>query len=247
MPLFPDPRRPVRRHLIFKRTIADRDGQIASLTQAVAERDGRIASLNQAVAERDGRIASLNEAVVERDRQMDSRNQTVAERDGRIASLNQAVAERNTQIAKLRHEIASLSQAVAKRDAQMVTLNQAMAKRDRQLGTLNKAVTERDRLRRKLQALRISTSWRLTAPLRLIKRSSLHARRRLRKAAAIIARSLYRLLPLSARQKVLLKGWFFSSSPSRALAVGANASVKQFSVGDEAVPSGVTRPFSRAL
>ena len=47
--------------------LAERDGQIASLSQAVTERDGQIASLSQAVTERDGQIASLSQAVTERE------------------------------------------------------------------------------------------------------------------------------------------------------------------------------------
>lgn len=228
--------------------VTERDGQIASLQQAVAERDQHVEGLNHELAGRDGQIATLNQALAGRDGQLARLNQALAERDGQIASLNQVVAERDGHVASLR-------QAVAERDMGMATLNEGVAKRDRLIARLNKAVAERDRLHRKLQAIRISTSWRLTAPLRLIKRSSLHARRRLRKAAAIIARSLYRLLPLSARQKVLLKSWVFSSYPSffrhtaayRALAVGANTSVKQSSVGEEAGPSGMTQPVSQAF
>ena len=50
--------------------VSERDGQIASLSQAVTERDGQIASLSQAVTERDGQIASLSQAVTERDGQI---------------------------------------------------------------------------------------------------------------------------------------------------------------------------------
>jgi lipopolysaccharide biosynthesis protein len=39
--------------------VTERDGQIASLSQAVTERDGQIASLSQAVTERDGQIAKI--------------------------------------------------------------------------------------------------------------------------------------------------------------------------------------------
>ncbi len=45
--------------------VFERDGQIASLSQAVTERDGQIASLSQAVTERDGQIASLSQAVTD--------------------------------------------------------------------------------------------------------------------------------------------------------------------------------------
>jgi len=199
--------------------VAVRDGRIASLNEAVAVRDGRIASLNEAVAERDGRIASLNEAVAERDRQIDRRNQAVAVRDGRIASLNNVVAERDRKIDRLNQavaerdgSIASLNRSVTKRDGQIGRLSQTVAGRDQRIANLNQALAKRDVM---LHAMRSSTSWRVTAPLRFVKSaaSSLHFRRRLRKAISMTATSLYRALPLSVGRKVKLKGWLFSAFP----------------------------------
>ena len=185
--------------------LAGRDGQIASLTQAVAERDGRIASLNAAVVERDGRIDRLNQGVAQRDWRAASLNNVVAERDRTIDRLNQAVAERDGSIA-------SLNNSVAERDGQLDRLSQMVAGRDRRIANLNQAVAKRDVM---LHAMRSSTSWRLTAPLRFVKSaaSSLHPLRRLRRAVSIAATSLYRALPLSAGRKVKLKGWLFSALP----------------------------------
>ena len=42
--------------------LAERDGQLARLTQAVAERDGQIANLNQAVAERDAAVQAIKQS-----------------------------------------------------------------------------------------------------------------------------------------------------------------------------------------
>ncbi len=124
----------------------------ASLNQAVTERDGQIASLSQAVTERDGQIASLNQVVSERDTQIVSLSQAVTERDGQIASLSQVVDERDGQIA-------SLSQAVTERDGQIASLSQVVDERDGQIAGLVQEIA----------ALRNSTSWRLTRPLRLIR------------------------------------------------------------------------------
>ena len=168
------------------------ESHVQALTAELAERDKHVATLQQAVGEHDKHVAMLQQAVAERDKHVATLKQAVAERDKHVATLKQAVAERDGQIAKLCH---------------------AVAEQERKIARLNKAVAERDQSRRKLQAIRRSTSWRLTAPLRFIKRSSLHVRRRLRKAAGITARSLYRVLPLSVGQKVRLKGWVFSAFP----------------------------------
>jgi O-antigen biosynthesis protein len=143
----------------LNQVIVESDGQIANLNQAVAERDGQIANLNQAAAERDGQIANLNQAVAERDGQIASLNQAVAERDGRIANLNQAAAERDGRIA-------NLNQAVAERDRQIANLNQAVAERDGQLSDRHKLAADREALRHTITELYASTSWRATRPVR---------------------------------------------------------------------------------
>jgi glycosyltransferase involved in cell wall biosynthesis len=81
--------------------MAERDGQIAGLSQAMAERDGQIAGLSQAMAERDGQIAGLSQAMAERDGQIAGLSRAMAERDGQIAGLSRAMAERDGQIAEL--------------------------------------------------------------------------------------------------------------------------------------------------
>ena len=112
-----------------------------------------IFDLSQTVTERDGQIANLSQTVTERDGQIANLSQTVTERDGQIASLNQAVTERDGQIA-------NLSQTVTERDGQIASLNQAVTERDGQIASLNGSIKE----------TLISTSWRLTRPLRWIGR-----------------------------------------------------------------------------
>ena len=72
--------------------VADREGQIESLTQVVAEREGQIASLTKAIAEREGQIAGLTKAIAEREGQIESLTQVVAEREGQIAGLEAQLA-----------------------------------------------------------------------------------------------------------------------------------------------------------
>lgn len=63
-------------------------------TQTVAEREGQIASLNRV-------IASFNQAVAERDGHIAGLNQSVADCDEKIVNLNQVLADRDRQIALL--------------------------------------------------------------------------------------------------------------------------------------------------
>lgn len=79
-----------------------------------------------------------------------------AERDGQIATLAQSVAERDQSVAERNRQIAVLTQSVAERD-------KSVAERDGRLEELGRIVAERDLL---ISAIRQSTSWMITRPLR---------------------------------------------------------------------------------
>jgi glycosyltransferase involved in cell wall biosynthesis len=134
--------------------------ELGELQKSMADRDNQITSLNQAVGERDEQMLELKQAVDERDGQISDLKQAVDERDGQISDLKQAVDERNGQISDLK-------QAVDERDGQTASLTQALDDRDRHIENLNQALTERER---HIEELLSTSSWRLTAPLRMIKK-----------------------------------------------------------------------------
>jgi GT2 family glycosyltransferase len=140
-----------------------------------------VANLNQAVAERDGQIANLNQAVAERDGQIANLNQAVAERDGQIANLNQAVAERDGQIASLTDETVRRGEWALCLDAELKEANA------------------------KLHAITQNYSWRLTLPLREIRRwvsmPKQQTNRYVRSGLRLVKKA-YQSLPLSYQTKV---------------------------------------------
>ena len=84
-------------------------------------------------------------------------NQGIAERDGQIANLNHAVAERDEQIASLNHAVAAKETHIRNLDAiHLLERNSHMASTNQVLAEINE-----------------STSWRLTAPVRLVGRQLL--------------------------------------------------------------------------
>jgi len=107
----------------------------------------------------------------------------VAERDAQIASLNQAVTERDGQID-------SLNEAVTEREVRINSLNQAVVERDGKISKLNNEVTK----------IRKSTSWRITAPVRQVKRLILASTRE--DARYALLKSIYWRLP--ERLRILL-------------------------------------------
>ena len=119
-------------------------------------------------------------------------------------------------------EIASLNQAVAERDGQIASLNQAVAERDGQIANLNQAVTERDgqvsKLNNEVTKIRQSTSWRITAPVRQVKRLILASTRE--DARYALLKSIYWRLP--ERLRILLNKPRHNFVARRLRASGAN-------------------------
>ncbi len=102
---------------------------------------------NPKVAERDNAVAERDNAVAERDNAVAERDNAVAERDNAVAERDNAVTERDNAVTERDNAVTERDNAVAERDS-------AVAERD-------SAVAERD-------GLFNSTSWRITAPIRLI-------------------------------------------------------------------------------
>jgi GT2 family glycosyltransferase len=215
---------------VVNQRVAQRDCQIANINQAVAERDAQINSLNRTAAERDAQVVILNQVMAERDWQIASLNRTAAERDAQINSLNRTAAERDAQVvilnqvmAKRDGQIASLNQAVVERDGQIFNLSQTVTEWDEKQACYQAHVVELEHavymeqrahfsvdseaasLRNQLNAIIVSRSWKLTAPLRLLFAVVYRA------PALLYSRAIavYRTLPISPVQKQKLKNSIF--------------------------------------
>jgi GT2 family glycosyltransferase/glycosyltransferase involved in cell wall biosynthesis len=147
---------------------ADRDGSVASDVRQIfsllgqnvriwedkkiiSEQERRIA---ETVAERDEKVADLGARLA-------AQQALTAARDADIARLNETVAERDEKVADLGARLAAQQALTAARDADIARLNETVAERDLRIGAIEHTVV----------ALRASTSWRLTAPLRALRRA----------------------------------------------------------------------------
>ena len=155
------------------RAVADRDGRLGSMEdaaaglerqieaarEAIADRDGRLDELGRAVADRDGRLGSMEDAAAGLERQIEAAREAIADRDGRLDELGRAVADRDGRLG-------SMEDAAAGLERQIEAAREAIADRDGRLDELGRAVADRDG---RLQAVYASTSWRITAPVRVAK------------------------------------------------------------------------------
>jgi len=150
------------------------------LAQA-AERNAQVNTLNHVLAEAE----SLRNDITERDRQIDSLRKTTAERDQQLGEyvrqledIRSTLAERDRQLGGHVQQIEDIRSTLAERDRQITTLRDDQ---HRQQGELlaqvrhlsdSLAATER-----RLRSIRSSVSWRLTSPLREIRRAAVRIAR----------------------------------------------------------------------
>ncbi len=110
------------------------------------------------------------------------RKSAAPERNGASNQLNQGMSPADLPIARLsqavvglgRSVITRLNQSLTEREEQIIRLNRDLVERDAQITTLNQSLVERDaliaRLNQSLGDLYSSTSWKITKPLRAIRR-----------------------------------------------------------------------------
>ncbi|TYL08693.1 hypothetical protein MOLA_15930 [Moorella thermoacetica] len=91
-----------------------------------------------------------------------------------VAHLHSKLEAIKYETTMLREKIDFLKSALAERDEKITSLNQAVAERDEKIISLNQAVIERDEkiasLQKHIQDIWASTSWRITRPLRFLKK-----------------------------------------------------------------------------
>jgi len=149
----------------FDDTFADWAGLELRLRSEIDLRDDRVRELDETVREREGRIAERDSRIVDRERQIVERDNAVAERDRAVAERDKAVAERDRSVSErdaaikaLRADVETLDDAVERLQGDVENLHGVLKTRDFHVHNL-----EHD-----IAALKASTSWRVTAPLRAV-------------------------------------------------------------------------------
>ena len=214
--------------------IDDLSRRAEALNHDVADRDARIDDLNRQAKSLNHEVAARDELIDDLSRRAEALNHDVAARDARIddlnrraESLNHEVAARDELIDDLSRRAEALNHDVAARDARIDDLN-------RQAESLNHEVAARDELiddlsrnvesaQLALQAIKRSTSWRITKPLRLLKVVlgivvGLPAKALLRIGAGLLFATMlgfWRLLPLGIDRRQRLRTFLVARMPVR--------------------------------
>lgn len=162
-----------------------------------AERNALVNTLNHVLAE----AQSLRNDITERDRQIDSLRNTTVERDRQLGEhvrqledIRSALAERDRQLGGRVQQLEDIRSTLAERDLQLgghlrqlEDIRSTLAERDRQITVAHDDQDRQQRellaqvyqlsgslaaTERRLRSIRSSVSWKLTSPLREIRRGA---------------------------------------------------------------------------
>ena len=148
-----------------------------------------------------GEAISLAEKVLQREGQIANLNQAVSEREGQIGNLNEVVSERDSQIAGLSDETVRRGEWALRLDAEL------------------------SEERAKVEAIISSNSWRLTLPLREVRRwitSPGVQVNRYTKVALNLMKRIYKSLPLSYQAKAAHRQFMAKNFPRLLLGSGSH-------------------------
>lgn len=120
-----------------------------------AERNAQVNTLNHLLAE----VQNLRNDITERDRQIDSLRETTAERD--------------QQLGRHVKQLEDLRSTLAERDRQIIALRDGQDRQQRELlAQIHQLSGSLVATERRLRSIRASVSWKLTSPLREIRRGA---------------------------------------------------------------------------
>jgi FkbM family methyltransferase len=149
------------------------------LAQA-AERNAQVNTLNHLLAEAE----SLRNDITERDRQIDSLRKTTAERDQQLGGyvrqledIRSTLAERDRQLGGHVQQLEYIRSTLAERDRQITTLRDEHRQQGELLAQVRHLSDSLAATERRLRSIRSSVSWRLTSPLREIRRAAVRIAR----------------------------------------------------------------------
>jgi FkbM family methyltransferase len=132
-----------------------------------AERDTLVNSLNHVLAE----AQSLRNDIIERDRQIDCLRKTNAERDWQLEDIRGTVAERDRQLREHVRQLEDIRSTLAERELQITALRDDQDRQQQEfLAQLHYLSGSLAGTESRLRSLRSSVSWKLTSPLREIRR-----------------------------------------------------------------------------
>src|SRR5262249_4329971 len=138
-----------------------------ALDQSLSERNSEICAIRSELTQRDAKVRSLDSTLSARNSELDAIRIALTQRDAKVRSLDSTLSARNSELDVIRSEL-------TQRDAKVRSLDSTLSARNSALDPIRSELTQRDAKVRSLEstlsALYASASWRVTLPLRSMKK-----------------------------------------------------------------------------
>ncbi len=175
--------------------------------QAMNARDEALQEKEAAIRERDEAVRVQSEALGARDEALKEKDAVIRERDEAVRVQMEVLKDRDEALKEK-------DAAVRERDDALKVKREALEARDEALREKDAVIRDGAQAFNELKILLRSHSWRLTGPLRGIRRKVVTAPYRLfRRLASDSARSTWYHLPFSFEKKQILKAGIFKAFP----------------------------------
>jgi glycosyltransferase involved in cell wall biosynthesis/SAM-dependent methyltransferase len=183
--------------------LGEQVAEVARVNDAIDARDHELSRLNAALGEQVAEVTRVNDAIGARDHELSRLNAAFAEQVAEMARLNEVIGVQDREVSRLNaafadqvEEVGLLNAQLSERGSKQARLVALLAIRDREVRELNELLEKRAievsrsdlvaaDLRRELVAVRASTSWRVTTPLRAMKTALDRAPKPVRRLAHI--------------------------------------------------------------
>jgi len=190
--------------------LAERDESIKDLNIRLTEREEAIKDLNLRVTQRDESIKDLNISLTEREEAIKDLNLRVTQRDGMIGGLRTQLEEREGELKEISTRLAERNEAFKRLSSQLAESKETTSDLSAQVDSTRLLIQS---AKEELDLIYISKSWRLTEPLRAIRRLISLLYTMIRRFTSNSARAIWHNLPFNVRFKLVLKGSVFRAFP----------------------------------
>jgi O-antigen biosynthesis protein len=180
--------------------------RLAGRDVVVARQRDELGRLEQRLADRDVVVARQWDELGRLEQRLADRDALVARQHDERARLDQVLANRDATLAVQRDELEEASRQMAAKAAEFAALADAHEEQIAWGKTLHRRVGG---LELELGGVYASRSWRLTAPLRLVRRAGRASRDGVRRLASRLARTVYHGAPLPMGGKRRIKDALF--------------------------------------
>jgi glycosyltransferase involved in cell wall biosynthesis len=221
----------------LKLTLESNERSISSLSKLLSDQESCVESMSATIGARDLKITELMNTLSIRD-------SSIAEQSELIAQQELLLNDRQTNISELNDSISIKDQLVAVQDDSIRGYENQLTNYTEDLAFSHARVAK---LNNELEKILASKSWRLTGPLRVVRRIPDNIYFSTRKKFSNFSRQFWKALPIKTERKLAAKSFIFSKFGIFLNRTTAYSNWQKFSKSQNVMPAETHAPISNAV